>query len=250
MQKNNRLYSCKNEELLPIAKFTLFSLKRDVNEFTAFSNQFNEQYVTELEALITQVESVIEPEADTLALKLINQNIEQRYVDTHKLILIIEGYLKLSKKETGLTSASIGISTLRKSLYKHDIEAVLNGIKVLTGNIQNYSAALEAKGMPATTVKSLQDLQTVLAENKQKQFEIKTNRAELVQNNIQLLNTLYFRLVEVYTIGKVLFKNANPAKYDDYTFSKLLKKVRRSTNVPSPTSEVLSPTTEVLSPMS
>ena len=104
--------------------------------------------------------------------------------------------------------------------------------------------------MHATTVKSLQDLQTAIAANKQKQFEIKTNRAELVQNNIQLLNTLYFRLVEVYTIGKVLYKNSNPAKYNDYTFTKLLKKVRRSTNVPSPTSEVLSPTTEVLSPMS
>lgn len=250
MLKTNRQFSCKNEELLPIAKFTLFSLKRDVNEFAAFSNQFNEQYVTELEELITQVESVIEPEADSLALKLLTQKNEEYFLDLQKALLIIEGYLKLVKKEIKITPKAFGLSSLRKSLYKHDIEAVLNGIKVVTSNIQNYSAALEAKGMPATTVKSLQDLQIALAENKQKQFEIKTNRAELVQNNIQLLNTLYFRLVEVYTIGKVIFKNANPAKYDDYTFSKLLKKVRRSTNVPSPTSEVLSPTTEVLSPMS
>ena len=242
MLKTNRQYSCKDEELLPISKFTLFSLKRDITEFAAFSNQFNEQYATDLETVITQVESVLEPEAETLALKLINQNIEQRYVDTHKLILIIEGYLKLSKKETGLTSASIGISTLRKSLYKHDIEAVLNGIKVLTGNIQNYSAALEAKGMPATTVKSLQDLQTVLAENKQKQFEIKTKRAGLVQDNTVLFNRLFEKLSEIFTIGKVLYKTSNPAKYKDYTFTQLKKKVR---NVKGSTFDVVSSTTEV-----
>lgn len=237
MQKNNRQYSCKDEELLPISKFTLFSLKRDLAEFTTFSNQFNEQYATDLEALITQVESVIEPEADTLALKLLTQENEQCYLDLQKVLLTIEGYLKLAKKDVKISSSSFGITNVRKSYYKHDIEAVSNAIKILTGNLQTYSSALEAKGMPVTTAKSLQDLQMVLAENKQKQFEIKTKRAELIQNNIQLLNNLYFRMVEIFTIGKVLYKTSNPAKYNDYTFSKLLKKVR---NVQSPKSEVLS----------
>ena len=243
MLKTNRLYSCKNEELLPISKFTLFSLQRDLSEFTAFSNQFNEQYVTDFQALITQVENVMEPEADTLALKLLTQENEQYYQDLQKVLLVIEGYLKLAKKDVKITPSAFGLTQLRKSYYKHDIEAVLNGIKIVAGNIQNYSAALEAKGMPVTTVKSLQDLQTALAANKQKQFEIKTNRAELVQNNIQLLNNLYLKLVEIFTIGKVLYKTSNPAKYNDYTFSKLLKKVRRSTfQVPSQASEVLSQT--------
>jgi len=249
MLKTNRQYSCKNEELLPIAKFTLFSLKRDVTEFTAFSSQFNEQYVTELEALITQVESVIEPETDTLALKLLTQKNEQYFQDLQKALLIIEGYLKLAKKEIKITPSAFGLSSLRKNLYKHDIEAVLNGIKIVTVNMQTYSATLEAKGMPATTVKSLQDLQIVLAENKQKQFEIKSSRARLTQDNTAQLNTLYQKLIEIFTIGKVLYKTSNPAKYNDYTFSKLLKKVRRSTfDVKSSTTEV--PTNEVLSPMS
>lgn len=256
MLKTNRQYSCKNEELLPISKFTFFSLKRDITEFTAFSSQFNEQYVTDFEALIKQVESVIEPEADTLALKLLTQKNEQYFQDLQKVLLIIEGYLKLAKKEIKITPAAFGLSQLRKSYYKHDLEAVLNGIKIVTGNVQTYSSTLEAKGMPATTTKDLQDLQIGLAENKEKQFEIKSSRAQLTQDNTSLLNTLYQKLVEIFTIGKVLYKNSNPAKYNDYTFSKLLKKVRRSTfdvkgstfDVASSTTEV--PTTEVLSPMS
>ena len=112
MQKNNRQYSCKDEELLPISKFTLFSLKRDLAEFTTFSNQFNEQYATDLEALITQVESVIEPEADTLALKLLTQENEQCYLDLQKVLLTIEGYLKLAKKDVKISSSSFGMFAL------------------------------------------------------------------------------------------------------------------------------------------
>jgi hypothetical protein len=249
MLKTNRQYSCKNEELLPISKFTLFSLKRDIAEFTAFSNQFNEQYVIDLEAVIKQVESVIEPEADTLALKLLTQKNEQYFLDLQKELLIIEGYLKLAKKEIKITPSAFGLTSLRKSYYKHDLEAVLNGIKIVTANVQTYSATLEAKGMPVTLIKTMQDIHVAIAENKQKQFEIRTGRADLVQNNQQVLNNLYFRLSEIYTIGKVLYKTSNPAKYNDYTFTKLLKKVRRSTfDVKSSTTEV--PTNEVLSPMS
>lgn len=251
MNKSNRKFNCKEEELLPISKFTLFSFKRDIADFTAFSNQFNDQYVTDFEALITQVENVLEPEADTLALKLNTQQVDQRYAELFQLINVIEGYLKLSKHETGITSAAFGISNVRKSIYKHDIEAVLNGIKIVNGNIQTYGAALEAKGMPATVSKSLQDLQNTLAGNKQKQFELKTKRAGLVQDNTTLLNSLFQKLTEIFTIGKVLYKTSNPAKYNDYTFTKLIKKVRRSTSdVKSSTTDVTSPTTEVLSPMS
>lgn len=254
MQKKIRQYACKDEELLPISKFTVFSLKRDIDEFTAFSNQFNEQYIADLETLITQVESVIEPEAETLALKLITQKTEEQYSDLNKILLIIEGYLKLVKKEIKISPSAFGIVNLRKDIRKHDIEAVLNGIKFLSGNIQTYGAALEAKGMPATTVKSLQDLQTALAENKQKQFEIKTKRAGLVQDNTVLFNRLFEKLSEIFTIGKVLYKTSNPAKYNDYIFTKLMKKVRNTTrtttNVATSTTDVTSPTTEVLSPMS
>lgn len=245
MQKKIRQYACKDEELLPISKFTVFSLKRDIDEFTAFSNQFNEQYIADIETLITQVESVIEPEAETLALKLITQKTEEQYSDLNKILLIIEGYLKLVKKEIKISPSAFGIVNLRKDIRKHDIEAVLNGIKFLSGNIQTYGAALEAKGMPATTVKSLQDLQTALAENKQKQFEIKTKRAGLVQDNTVLFNRLFEKLSEIFTIGKVLYKTSNPAKYNDYIFTKLMKKVRRSTtDVKGSTFDVASSMTE------
>ena len=235
MKKNqNRIYSCKDEELLPISKFTLFSLRRDLAEFTAFSGQFNEQYVTETEAIIQQVETLLEPESETLASKLITQTLEDHFTEENRLLLTIEGYLKLSKKEIRITPAALGITTLRKKLHLGDVEGILNGIKVLLSNLQSCNAILEQKGMPADTIQKIQELHKVIGESKQKQYEIKTNRAGIVQNNIQLFNNLYLQLVEIFSIGKVLYKNTNPAKYKDYTFSQLKKKVR---NVKSSTTD-------------
>ena len=242
MKKQERIYSCKNEELLPIAKFTQFSLKRDLAEFTAFSAQFNDEYVASTEAMITEVENLLQPENETLALKLIFQNMDQQFMELQKNLYLVEGYVKLSKSATGLTTTSIGVSSIRKSLNKRDPESILKGMKILITNLQTHSSHLEQKGMPVTLIKTLQDIQVAIAENKQKQFEIRTGRADLVQNNQQVLNNLYFRLTEIYTIGKVLYKNSNPAKYKDYTFTQLKKKVR---NVKGSTFDVASSTTEV-----
>ena len=45
---------------------------------------------------------------------------------------------------------------------------------------------------------------------------------------MKTLNELYLRMTEIYSIGKVLYRTTDPAKYAEYTFSKLLKKVRNA----------------------
>ncbi|HRZ96420.1 MAG TPA: hypothetical protein P5084_02610 [Paludibacter sp.] len=224
----NRPYKCKNEEVLPVAKFTFYSVKRDLADFSAFSSVFNEQYVTETEAKINAAENLLEPKAETLTLRLINQAMEQQGTDLNKLLLKIDGYLRLMRKETGITATAFGVSALRRSLNRGDYEGVLKGLKVLMSNVQNQLTMLQSKGMPATMPQTLQDIHNSLAVNKQKQFEIKSNRAAIVQDNQQLLNDLFMRMAEIYNIGKVLYKNTDPAKYRDYTFTALLKKVRNT----------------------
>jgi len=49
----------------------------------------------------------------------------------------------------------------------------------------------------------------------------------LVLNNLVLLNGLYEQLTEICAIGKVLYKQTDRAKLNDYTFSYLMKQVRR-----------------------
>lgn len=226
--KNVRMFSCKYEELLPISKFTLFSLKRDIAEFAAFSTQFNDEYVTETEAMINDVENLLEPKAETLSLKMISQIMEQQVVELNKSLLHIEGYLKLMNNVPGVTPKAFGVSELRKSLNTREYEGILKSIKLLNSNVLNNLTALQGRGMPATMTQTLQELHDVIAENRQKQFEIRSNRAAIVQKNLKTLNDLYERMSEIYSIGKVLYKNTNPAKLDDYTFTALLKKVHNT----------------------
>lgn len=226
--KNVKMFSCKYEELLPISKFTLFSLRRDLTEFAAFSNRFSDEYVTETEAMINDVENLLEPKAETLSLKMISQTMEQQVNELNKSMLHVEGYLKLMKNVPGFTPKAFGVSALRKSMNTLEYEGTLKNLKLLNSNVLNNLPAFEGRGMPADMPQTLQKLHDVIAENRQKQFEIKSNRSAIVQNNIKTLNDLYLRMTEIYSIGKVLYKLTDPAKMNDYTFTALLKKVRNS----------------------
>ena len=68
---------------------------------------------------------------------------------------------------------------------------------------------------------------TSLANDKQKQYEIISNRKSIVQNNLELFNNLYEQLGEIHAVGKILYKSTNTAKFQEYTFSELKKRLRR-----------------------
>ncbi len=68
--------------------------------------------------------------------------------------------------------------------------------------------------------------ETTIAEYKQQQYQIVSNRKTIVQNNLSTLNDLYDQLSEILKIGKILYKDTDPVKKQEYTFSKLKKKVR------------------------
>ena len=55
---------------------------------------------------------------------------------------------------------------------------------------------------------------------------------------MKTLNELYLRMTEIYSIGKVLYRTTDPAKYAEYTFSKLLKKVRNAAKSAAPADNI------------
>lgn len=81
--------------------------------------------------------------------------------------------------------------------------------------------------MPETLAAKLNEIGAILADNRKTKYEIVSSRKVLVQNNLGLLNDLYDQLTEICKIGKILFKQTDKAKLKDYTFSYLMKQVRR-----------------------
>ncbi|WP_372776553.1 hypothetical protein [Mangrovibacterium sp.] len=142
-------------------------------------------------------------------------------------INFLTGYLDLAKKTVPLSAADFGLTELRKGARGHDVENVLKNTRQVSLNITKYRNELTAVGMNGSISATLDSARESLDADNQRKFELRSNRAAIVQNNLDLLNELYAELQSICRIGKILYKQTNPVKMKDYTFSQLAKLVRR-----------------------
>lgn len=227
MNKIQRQYSCKDEELLPISKFTSYSLKRDKAEIKAVYSTINDEYITQTDAMINAVEELLEPQAERLAKKQIDERLAQNLVNSVSQVNYLEGFLRLAKNDLNMKPADFGISALRKAIHVNDIESVVKNFSIVRTHIETYKVVLFTHGMSEGFLNGFDTLMNAISNDRQKQFEINSNRKAILQENVQKLNELYLRLTDIYLIGKTVYKAANPAKLAEYTFSKLLQNVRK-----------------------
>lgn len=224
---NNRNFNCKDEELPVVAKFVAFSLKRDLADFTSYSPTFTTSYVTSFETKITLISDLVEPQAETLAKSLITARYTATMGGLNGTINRISGYIKLAKPVLNITDAGFGLTALRNSIKKNDVEGTIANLHIVLTNINTYKAPLAAQGLTDELNSGLTAASQSLADDKQQQYEITSNRRSIVQNNVSLLNDVYNQIAEINTVGKILYKGIDAAKLSDYTFTNLLKKVRQ-----------------------
>jgi hypothetical protein len=241
---NIRNFNCKDEELAVVSKFVAFSLKRDLADFTAFSPKFNAAYTTDFDTKIVGASDLIEPQSETLAKKIITE----RYTATIKgltdPINRITGYLNLAKGGLNISPASFGLSALRKSIVNNDIEGVIANLHIVLVNISTYKTQLSEQGLNDELIDGLTAASKTIADDRQQQFEITSNRKSIVQNNVYLLNDLYAQVAEILSVGKILYKGVDAAKLSDYTFTELLKKVRQTVKSAAAQAQTVPTTTD------
>lgn len=228
MSKTQKAFTCRNEELVPIAKFLSFSLKRDLNEISQVYNNINPGYIDATDALIAEVENLIEPQAETLAKKKITRALNESMEQIASRINFLATYLKLSNKELKLTATDFGILQLRKTLRANDAEGVVENLKVVLMHTKKYSTVLQAHGMSSSFEAELEAIIPKITADRQTQYELLSNRKIIVQNNLQKLNQLYSRMGDIFSIGKSIYGKTNAVKAADYTFAKLQGKVRQT----------------------
>lgn len=126
-----------------------------------------------------------------------------------------------------ISSKDFGLSKLRKGINRSDPEKVLDALKDVNKNIKTYNGALTEQGFTDTLNEQLTNAYTSIESYRQQQYEIQENRKALVQSSIGTFNELYDLLKEILKIGKILYKDKDPVKRQEYTFSNLKKQVRR-----------------------
>lgn len=223
---NQRSFNCKDEELPVICGFAAFSLKRDLAEFTSYSPKFTAAYVTDFETKIASVNEVIMPKSETLELKTITARMHTTMDGLKDPINRVAGYLKLANGGLTMNAADFGLSLLRKNIKSRNAEGVISSLHTVNNNLTKFAAELGGQGLTPELAGRFTNAGTSIATDNQKQYEIISNRKIIVQNNLGLFNNLYGQLTEILRVGKVLYKDTDLAKLQEYTFNALLKQVR------------------------
>jgi len=236
MENNNsRDYNCKDIELIVICGFTVYSLKRDLTSFTKYSPKYNDEYVTALEAEIETAKELVEPQSELVEQKAITDHMHTCMESMLEPLKWVKGYIELAGTGINISAKDFGLIDTRKSVEKQDIEGVIKGMHTVNSNIEKYKSILVEQGLSdELQTRLLSDAQSI-ADDRQKQYELVTNRKALLQNNVGLLNALYAKIAKIHAVGKILFKGNDPIKLQEYTLSDLLKKVRRTSKPDSDT---------------
>jgi len=225
-----RNFNCKDEELPVISRFVTFSVKRDLDDFLAYSPKFNEAYVGNFESRIAEVTELIEPKSETVQLKTIT---ERLYASMNGLINPINrltGYVNLANADLRISPADFSLTLLRKGINSKDAESVIKNLHIVILNISKNREILAAQGLQDDLIGIFAGAIESISADKQSQYEITSNRKAIVLNNVGILNSLFDQLTEILTIGKILYKDNNAVKLQEYTFSELKKRVRKSSN--------------------
>ena len=223
----NRSFNCKNEELPIICRFNAISLERDLKDFTTYSSTFDGPYLAAFKTRIEIVQELIQPNSETVALKVITDRIYQTLDGLISPINYLEGYLKLAGRQVPVSSADFGLVQLRRRVLARDLEGVLKQLHTVGENIKKYKKELMAKGLTEPLIARFTEAVQLLTDDKDKSYSLVSNRAAIVQSNMGLLNDLKNQLTEICGIGKILYKQTDQAKLKDYTFTQMMKQVRR-----------------------
>lgn len=230
----NRSYNCKNEELPVICKFSAFSLKRDLLDFTAYSPRFTEAYITDFETKITTTIDLIEPKSETVELKTITERLHNTIDGLVGPANYLTGYINMADKQQIISASDFGIASLRKGISSKDVENVIKSLHTVNANVVKYKALLTDQGLKEELITRFVNDAVSIAADKQSQYEIISNRRNIVQNNTGTFNLLYDQLSEIMATGKILYKGIDAAKLQDYTFTELKKRVRKTKSPAAP----------------
>jgi len=232
-QKVLRVYNCMDEDVPPICSFAASNLKRDQATFTAYSPKFNLDFLSRFESDIALAYDIIEPQSEMQLQKAITARMYGTIESLQGLNNRLGGYIQFAK----LDLIDFGTAELREAIHDNDADAAVKGLNLISKNLVNYKDQLVKEGLTDEFVAQLDSATKSLIADKKRRYEIFSNRALIVQDNIGFFNELYKTLTMILTAGKILYQKKDPAKVKEYTFSELKKRVSRMKTATTKTKE-------------
>lgn len=220
-----RYYNCKDEELLFICLMAASSLKRDLAEFSAYSPKFSDASLSAFEADVKKAMTAIPPQTEIALRKICTARLYALLDSLIDPVNRLKGYLKFANLELGKSASDFRLTHLRKSIAARNTEGAIKNLHIVIENVENFKDSLIPQGLTEVFISMLLSKAKSIKLEKQTQYELLVSRRNLTQSNLVLFNSLYRQLTEILFTGKILYRTTDPAKFHEYAFSHLKKRV-------------------------
>ncbi|SEM55395.1 hypothetical protein SAMN05421856_104147 [Chryseobacterium taichungense] len=208
------------EEYVPMADVLLRSFSRDLSIFEAENHLFNSEY---LQAMQSKTDEVRAKEAADLVLAQQMQSTEDLYIlgdQLNKPLKILNMVIKKANIKT-----SVATDILNK-IKKRNFEGALMSLNSLKQIVSAQSALLQANGMKADMLATLEDAFTAITTKSNEQTAFQQQRKAFTSTNKHLYKELYKYISEVAKLGKIIFSGEQKAS--EYTIDHILAMLHAS----------------------
>lgn len=226
----SRNYKGKDEELPVMAGYVAFSFERDLAEFQAYSPIFSAEIR-----------------------KLQNAHTTSKWIDfpgyrDHPPFVqwrsgSIPPWIRCSIlwhafRVTSLWQGKASLRLLPSLVWWHcatkivnrDSEGVLKSLRVINDNIALYLPNLQEVGLSDEMVALLKNAQQSISEDNLEQYKIVMPARNWYKPISACSTNFYASIMELCSVGKILYKSSNPQKLQEYTYTELIKRVRLVTS--------------------
>lgn len=234
-----RNYGCKDEELFFMCGFAATSFKRDLVDFTTYSPKFNQAYLTGFEGNIASAKELILPRSIMLEQKTVTTRLHATLDALIEPLRHLTGYIHLAEKAVTTSVADFGFNALRISINSRDAEGAFMNLQLVNANVAKFKTVLTEQGLSVALIDGLIASAAAIDTDKQKQVELESNRKNLLQSNIGLFNELNGQFTDILALGKIIYKGKDPVKLKEYTYTELVKQVRRASKTESDNTSVV-----------
>ena len=221
------LFTCRFDEIAPLARFVWASYQRDKADFVdLLPNDYTAAFETDFTKKLGAVDKLVASSVQQAKGMLFTAEIETLYEGLPELLNRLEARVRRAE---GLTvpAKKFGIGDARTARNQGDKEELAGDLKTLLQNLAANQAPLAAKGQkPADTAK-IQALADALVASSTNQGTNASTQRQLTQANVGAVNELEALMQHLFDDGKSLYERSDKTRLKDYTYKQLLKLVRR-----------------------
>ncbi|RYU79291.1 DNA repair protein RecN [Hymenobacter persicinus] len=227
MKTVTRDFSCRIDELVPLARLLRASYVRDQADFRALlPDDYTAAFLTDYDQRYAAADALEETSVQIAKAAAFTQRLRELYEQLPQQLDFLEARVRRAE---GLTvpAKRFGVVAARQARNEDDHPALEAALKTLLQNVAANAAALGKKGHKAADTAQLQTLDEALVAETTGRGTQLSNQKGHTQDNTATLNALYKPITHLLTDGKALYARSDKAKKADYTLSQVLKRVRQ-----------------------